>query len=127
MNSQATEQLIEMLLYILIPIVIAIFILIGFLVYLHFKEKKPKKDKIVEATNPNSAESATSSNKQSIFNFMEFDNVEDNMIIQKNGSRFFNSFPEKGELAGTFLSQLVKKDSLPGVVVWCSLECSSLL
>lgn len=88
MNSQATEQLIEMLLYILIPIVIAIFILIGFLVYLHFKEKKPKKDKIVEATNPNSAESATSSNKQSIFNFMEFDNVEDNMIIQKNGSRF---------------------------------------
>ena len=88
MNSQATEQLIEMLLYILIPVVIAIFALIGFWVYLHFKEKNPKKEKDAISSNSKEVESVSSTNKQSIFNFMEFDNVEDNMIIQKNGNRF---------------------------------------
>ena len=39
MNSDTTTQLIQMLVYILIPIVIAVFGLIGFLVYLFFKEK----------------------------------------------------------------------------------------
>ena len=87
MNSQATEQLIEMLLYILIPVVIAIFALIGFWVYLHFKEKNPKKEKDAISSN-SKEESVSSTNKQSIFNFMEFDNVEDNMIIQKNRNRF---------------------------------------
>ena len=88
MNSQATQQLIEMLLYILIPIVIAIFGLVGFLVYLHFKEKNPKKAKNKTSTSSNEIESVSSSNKQSIFNFMEFDDVEDNMILQKNGNRY---------------------------------------
>ena len=88
MNSQATEQLIEMLLYILIPVVIAIFALIGFWVYLHFKEKNPKKEKDAISSNSKEVERVSSTNKQSIFNFMEFDNVEDNMIIQKNGNRF---------------------------------------
>ena len=86
MNSQATEQLIEMLLYILIPVVIAIFALVGFLVFLHFKEKRPQKNKV----SPESKETTSdaSQNKQSIFNFMEFDDVEDNMILQKNGNRY---------------------------------------
>ena len=88
MSSQATEQLIEMLLYILIPIVIAIFILIGFLVYLHFKEKNPKKEKDEQFSNLENGVNANSSNKQSIFNFMEFDNIKDNMILQKNGNRY---------------------------------------
>ena len=86
MNSQATEQLIEMLLYILIPVVIAIFALVGFLVFLHFKEKRPQKNKV----SPESKETTSDApqNKQSIFNFMEFDDVEDNMILQKNGNRY---------------------------------------
>lgn len=85
MNSQAKTQLIEMLIYILVPVIVAIFILIGFLVYLHFKEKKKREPKVENATtNPSTNEQ----NKQSIFNFMEFDNIEDSMISQKNGTRY---------------------------------------
>ena len=88
MDSQAKMQLIQMLAYILIPVVIAIFALVGFLVYLHFKENKPKEIKEGNTNNSKGTSGTTSQNKQSIFNFMEFDNVEDNMIIQKNSNRF---------------------------------------
>ena len=88
MDSQAKMQLIQMLAYILIPVVIAIFALVGFLVYLHFKENKPKESKEGNTNNSKGTSGTTSQNKQSIFNFMEFDNVEDNMIVQKNGNRY---------------------------------------
>ena len=51
------------------------------------KTKKAKK----EQNNQKGKEKTTNSqiyNKQSIFKFMEFDNIRDNMIIQKNGKRF---------------------------------------
>ena len=86
MNSESTTRLIEMLIYILVPIVIAIFILIAFLVYLHFKEKRKRNPKVTDNTNTSS--STNEQNKQSIFNFMEFDDVEDSMISQKNGTRY---------------------------------------
>lgn len=89
MDSQTTTQLIKMLTYILIPIVIAVFGLIVFLVYIHFREKNDKK--IKKEDNANNKLNTTNSNtqgKQSIFNFMEFDTVRDNMIIQKNGNRY---------------------------------------
>ena len=87
MNSESTIRIIRLLMIILIPIVIAVFGLIIFLVYIHFKEKKEQDEKENEntksvSTNPNSQ------NKQSIFNFMEFDTVRDNMIIQKKGARY---------------------------------------
>lgn len=85
MNSDTTTQLIQMLVYILIPIVIAVFGLIGFLVYLFFKEKSQKNSEKTNITTKSSTSSNTK-NKQSIFNFMEFDTVTDNMIVQKNGS-----------------------------------------
>lgn len=88
MDSQTRVQVIEMLAYILIPIVIAIFGLVGFLVYLHFKEKRPKKENNLDVNSQKDINSTSNQNKQSIFNFMEFDNVEDNMIIQKNGNRY---------------------------------------
>ena len=87
MNSDTTTQLIQMLVYILIPIVIAVFGLIGFLVYLFFKEKSQKNSEKTNITTKSSTSSNTT-NKQSIFNFMEFDTVTDNMIVQKNGSRY---------------------------------------
>lgn len=87
MNSDTTTQLIQMLVYILIPIVIAVFGLIGFLVYLFFKEKSQKNSE--ETNSPTkSSTSSNATNKQSIFNFMEFDTVTDNMIVQKNGSKY---------------------------------------
>lgn len=87
MNSDTTTQLIQMLVYILIPIVIAVFGLIGFLVYLFFKEKSQKNSE--ETNSPTkSSTSSNATNKQSIFNFMEFDTVTDNTIVQKNGSKY---------------------------------------
>lgn len=87
MNSDTITQLIQMLVYILIPIVIAVFGLIGFLVYLFFKEKSQKNSE--ETNSPTkSSTSSNATNKQSIFNFMEFDTVTDNMIVQKNGSKY---------------------------------------
>ena len=86
MNSQATTQVIQTLTYVLIPIIIAIFALVGFLVYLYFKENKNKKEKQDESV-PTSSKTPQQ-NKQSIFNFMEFDTVRDNMIIQRKGKRY---------------------------------------
>ena len=87
MDSQDKVQLIQMLTYILIPLVIAIIALIFFLVFLHFKEKnKNNKSKVTSGGNTNT--NTENQDKQSIFNFMEFDSVEDSMIIQKNGTRY---------------------------------------
>ena len=85
MNSEATTQLIQTLTYILIPIIIAIFALIGFLVYLHFKENNAKREK---ENAGRQSKSVPQQDKQSIFNFMEFDTVRDNMIIQRKGKRY---------------------------------------
>ena len=87
MNSNSTTQLIRLLIYILIPIVIAVFGLITFLVYIRFKEKKEQRDEQEDGikTTP---KTSNVQNKQSIFNFMEFDTVRDNMIIQKKGTRY---------------------------------------
>lgn len=85
MSSDGTTQLIQTLTYILIPIIIAIFALIGFFTYLYFKEKNSKKEK-QDSTVENTKK--PQQDKQSIFNFMEFDTVRDNMIIQRKGKRY---------------------------------------
>lgn len=85
MSSEGATQLIQTLTYILIPIIIAIFALIGFFTYLYFKEKNSKKEKQDSTVeNPKKPQQ----DKQSIFNFMEFDTVRDNMIIQRKGKRY---------------------------------------
>ena len=87
MNSQTIPQLIQMLIFILIVIIIAVFALVGFLVYIYFKEKNSKKSKNEESISTDETKTNTQ-NKQSIFNFMEFDTIRDNMIIQKKGTRY---------------------------------------
>lgn len=90
MDSQTTSQVIQMLLYILIPIITIIFALIIYLVFFYLKGKNSNSQKKESRNNNSDIKTATNSNsnKQSIFNFMEFDEVEDNMIIQKNGTKF---------------------------------------
>lgn len=85
MNSDATEQLIQLLTYILIPVILAVIILIGVLLFIHFKEKNKNKKTEEGSSNP---QSVPVQNKQSIFKFMDFDTVRDNMIIQRNGARY---------------------------------------
>lgn len=87
MDSQSTTQLVSVLSIFLILIVVAIIALISFLVYLHFKEKREKGTDKNENVSSNE-KNTKAQNKQSIFNFMEFDTVRDNMIIQKNGNRY---------------------------------------
>ncbi len=52
------------------------------------KSKAATSGKTVAASKGSVSRGAQGYNKQSIFSFMEFDKVEDNMIIQKNGNRF---------------------------------------
>ena len=87
MDRQSAEQLIQILIYIFMPVVIGVFGLILFVVYLHFKDKSPKEDKRINVGDKESS-IINNQNKQYIFNFMEFDDIEDNMIIQKNETRF---------------------------------------
>ena len=88
MDSGSTAQLIKLLTYILIPIVIAVFGMIGFLVYFIFKEKSNKNEEKNKYNDDSIKPNTQKTNRQSIFNFMEFDTIKDNMIIQKNASRY---------------------------------------
>lgn len=88
MGSQEKLELVNTLTYILIPIIFVIFGLIGYLVYVHFNNKNRTKDEVTPTNNNTTSNNNNMQNKQSIFKFMEFDEVTDNMIIQKNHSRF---------------------------------------
>ena len=78
---------------ILTVVIIAIVILIAVLalVYVTSKTKKEKKQKPV-SDNPNNANAIAEKTKtfavESVFDFMEFDKIEDNMIIQKKGNKY---------------------------------------
>ena len=87
------EQMIQILMYLLLAIVtILIVLLIVFGVkWLKNKQKEETESKEKDVKGNNVKPTQTSINgmeRQSILNFMEFDTVDDNMIIQKNGARF---------------------------------------
>jgi len=88
MNSQEKVELMNVLIYTLIPVIFLLFGALGYVIYTHFKDKNKEQEE--KSLTPNNSGNTTSSspNKQSIFKFMEFDEVTDNMIIQKNHSRF---------------------------------------
>lgn len=78
-----SEQLVSMLTIIAIILVVVIFVLIGVWIFIVAKEKK-------KGNKEQSEEKETTKNKvayniNSIFDFMEFEKIEDNMIIQKKG------------------------------------------
>ena len=83
---------VETLTMVLTIIIIAIVILLMLLVLVYFfsRKKKSKKTASVE----NTAETQKINPKEKIFavasvmDFMEFDTVEDNMIVQKNGNKY---------------------------------------
>ena len=50
--------------------------------------KEKKHTEIKEQGTKQQTKVPQSYNKQSIFSFMEFDKIEDNMIVQKNGKRY---------------------------------------
>ena len=94
MTNNEISQVLGVVLGIMIFI---LFVLIAVFVFLRLKEnanKKPK-DQILsdeKTNNKNKKEAAQSTNniytKKSIMDFMEFDKIEDNMIVQRKGKRF---------------------------------------
>lgn len=93
MNNDQLINLFTILLFIMIGI-LAVLCIIFIVLKLKSNQKQKQnknKTKIKEksGTDKNSKkETTTIYNKQSIFKFMEFDKIEDNMIIQKDGKRF---------------------------------------
>lgn len=88
------DQFSNILLIMLVVLVIILFALLTVYIVMKKKEGSPVKenDEIKKVNNNNKTNpektSAQIINKQSILKFMEFDRVEDNMIIQKGGKRY---------------------------------------
>lgn len=87
------NQVINFLTVILVFMVCILFILCIIFVALRIKSVKPKikkqnKGKDKEANKNTTSNSTQAYHKESIFKFMEFDKIEDNMIVQKDGKRF---------------------------------------
>lgn len=82
---------IEMLTLILMIVIVVIVILLAILAIVYFtsKNKKEKRTQntVDENTNIKEQKSKTFA-VESVMDFMEFDRVEDNMIVQKNGSKY---------------------------------------
>lgn len=83
------NQIMDMLTILLIVMVCILFILCVIFIVLKVKSSKPKQKKVQGYTEKKtSTVSSSSYNKQSIFKFMEFDRIDDNMIVQKGGKRY---------------------------------------
>ena len=89
-NSEIRELL-------LIVLMVMIFIFLGLVcayVYLKFKSRKIKNKEKIKTKSVNNVMSKSKNSsykeytKQSIYNFMEFDKITDNMICQKNGFKY---------------------------------------
>jgi len=86
------NQITQILTYLLIFMMFVLFTLV--VVFIFIKVKDNKRKKAEQASNeengmqPLSNTATRGYNKQAISKFMEFDKVEDNMIVQKNESRY---------------------------------------
>ena len=87
MNNDQMINILTMILGIMLSI---LFVLCIIFVVLKVKSSRPKKRKLEKkVTKQGTGTTAPQSyNKQSIFKFIDFDKIEDNMIIQKDGKRF---------------------------------------
>ena len=83
--------MIETITAVLTIILIVMLVLLGIFCILYFKSKNKKKDesvnKKIEGESKNT-KTVKNYSVESVFDFMEFDKIEDNMIIAKNGTKF---------------------------------------
>ncbi len=83
--------MIETITIVLAIILIAMVMLLAVLCVLYFKSKNKKEKSNIE-TKSAEGKKGTKTNKnysvESVFDFMEFDTIEDNMISTKNGSKY---------------------------------------
>lgn len=84
-----TNNEIANLLIVVLGVMITILVvLIGIYVIIKFKSKKKDKDDTTNKNENKKSKVQQLYSVQSIFNFMEFDKIEDNMIVQKDGKRY---------------------------------------
>lgn len=85
-----TDIMTKILILALIIFVFLLFILICILFYLKFKSKyeNSKENEQKETNTDKRSKVQQNYNVQSIFNFMEFDKIEDNMIIENKGKKY---------------------------------------
>ena len=98
MSNMDSNTISNILIIVLSVMFFILLVLIAVFIGLKAREKSmnnPKKTENLSNNNPNKKTSKTteknvnnSYSKQSIMNFMDFDKVEDNMIVQKNGKRY---------------------------------------
>ena len=86
MNNNQMINLLTMVLAVMIGILFILCIIFVVLKMKSVKPKEKKEEKKIQKKGSNY--SPQNYNKQSIFKFMEFDKIDDNMIIQKDGKRF---------------------------------------
>ena len=86
------NQITTILTYLLIFMGCVLITLLVVFIMVKVKDNKKKKEeaKELEIKDDSFGQSTATRgyNKQSIFNFMEFDKIEDNMIVQKNGNKY---------------------------------------
>lgn len=91
---------------IILPIVLGVVLLVFGIIFLVFINKQKKKSVLddknnktgVKENSTSKSNSNTNSNvtREDIFNFMEFDKIIDNMIVQNNGTKFTMAIKCKG-------------------------------
>lgn len=87
MNS--ADQITQMLTIVLIVMIVVLVILAGaFLFFWTRSRKKKETEEVTEENTSDAKKIAKEYTKQSILKFMEFEGIEDNMIIQKKGMRY---------------------------------------
>lgn len=86
------NQITQILTYLLIFMIFILVVLVVAFIYVKVKDSKKKKAEknleVEDKENYTTNVATRGYNKQSIFKFMEFDKIEDNMIVQKNGNRY---------------------------------------
>ena len=92
------DQISQMLTIILIFLLVILFALLTVFIVLTVKKRngnKPSKE-VVEKKKEEVNKKDLGYNKQSIFEFMEFDKIEDNMIVRKNGNKYIMAIECQG-------------------------------
>lgn len=90
----SNNEMIDILTIVLVVMIAILFILSTVFIILKLKNLKSKRKKIPKEKESNFKQEVNASkenksyNKKSIFDFMNFDKIEDNMIVQDDGKRF---------------------------------------
>ncbi len=85
MTNNEIANLLMVVLGIMITILL---VLIATYIVIRLKQKQKNKTEVKDSKTSDKTKVQQLYNVQSIFNFMEFDKIEDNMIVQKDGKRF---------------------------------------